>query len=141
MGAGHHYLVADRSIAYGIETSGTETRTVFSGPQPRYVHTNHCLNDAIAAQSIVAQGSTSHERFDLMTSAITSQIQSMDHVWKLLGSHEQHPRSICTHLASEESPHAMATCAGISMDLNRRELWMEEGCLHEREPQRFGFRK
>lgn len=34
-------------------------------------------------------------------------------------------------------PNAMATCAGLLMDLGRRELWARQGCLHDAAPERF----
>ena len=58
IGSGHHYLVADRQVAYGIETSGRQCKRIFtSALEPTnsevYLHTNHCLDADIEAVSSV----------------------------------------------------------------------------------------
>jgi isopenicillin-N N-acyltransferase-like protein len=60
-------------------------------------------------------------------------------LWARLGSHEGYPRSICTHLASAEHPHAMQTCAGVVMSLTERRIWGVAGCVHEGTPAELRF--
>ena len=58
-------------------------------------------------------------------------------LWARLGSHEGHPRGVCTHLATPKSPHAMLTCAGLLMNLRERRIWAAPGCIHGVTPDEF----
>jgi isopenicillin-N N-acyltransferase-like protein len=60
-------------------------------------------------------------------------------MWARLGSHDGYPRSICTHLATDESPHAMKTCAGLVMNLTERRIWAVAGCVHDGTPDEYPF--
>jgi isopenicillin-N N-acyltransferase-like protein len=145
MSSGHHYLVADRAHAFGVETSGVLKSMIFeaawaSRPDAVYVHTNHCLGEAVGAVSSIAPGSTTLERYAWLTRDLAERpLADARDLFARLGSHEGHPRSVCTHLASEVAPHAMATCAGVVMDLGAGRAWAAPGCIHGVEPTEFVF--
>ncbi|HEY8428707.1 MAG TPA: C45 family peptidase [Sandaracinaceae bacterium] len=141
MSSGHHYLIASAERAYGVETSGALKSVVFETrwEQPlAYVHTNHCLGAEVAAVSSISPVSTTRERYDWLTRSLEAEplADAMD-LWARLGSHDGHPRSVCTHLASEAEPHAMQTCAGILMDLSAKRVWAAPGCIHGVTPEPF----
>lgn len=143
MSSGHHYIVASAERAYGVETSGRRKSVVFesdwSGPES-YVHTNHCLGPEVAEVSSIAPTSTSLERYDWLRASIDRKpLESARDLWARLGSHEGHPRSVCTHLANEEDPHAMLTCGAVLMDLSAKRIWAAPGCIHGVEPSEFVF--
>lgn len=144
MSSGHHYLVASAERAYGVETSGVRKEVVFetvwTGEPRAYVHTNHCLGAHVAAVSSVAPTSTTRERYAWLEASIAARpIEGAMDLWARLGSHEGHPRSVCTHLASEEQPHAMLTCGAILMDLTGRRAWAARGCIHGVAPSELPF--
>ncbi len=143
MSSGHHYLFADASRVIGVETSGERKDVVLDAAasgEVSYIHTNHCLSEAIEAVSWVSEWSTTRERFAWLERSVAERsIQSRRDLWDRLGSHDGYPRSLCTHLASEERPHAMKTCGAVVMDPARRELWAHHGCVHEAEPTTYGF--
>lgn len=135
LGSGHHYLVADPDQAFAIETTGTRKKVIWQGDADHYVHTNHCLDQELAAASLVRDGSTSMERLLAMSSSLEGlQLEGAEDVWARLGSHEGYPRSICTHMNTLEDPHGTATCAGVLLDPARRLVWAAGGCLNGAEP-------
>ncbi len=136
LGSGHHYLVADASRAYGIETSGTRSEVWseadLTQPGRGFHHENHCLGTIVKEVSSVSPVSTTLERFAFLDRSIAERpIESGADLWSRLGSHEGYPRSVCTHLASTEHPHAMLTCAGLLLDLGRRVVHAHPGCIHD----------
>lgn len=130
IGSGHHYFVADRRAAFGIEASGTRRKQVFAGGAA-YCHTNHCLDGDVAARSKVPQASTTHDRMTwLETSLGRAPLADLTDAWRRLGSDEGWPRSVCTNMATPESPHGAATCGAIAMNLDTGELWAQQGFIH-----------
>ncbi len=140
VGSGHHYLVADPERAFGIETSGTHRKVIWSRTPPTYVHTNHCLDDEIAACSTVAPESSTHERYDRLSRALAENPprRALD-LWWQLASHEGYPRSVCSNLSTPERPHGSATCSAVLMNLSRREVYGLDGIIHGRAPVAFSF--
>ncbi len=144
MSSGHHYLVASGERAYGVETSGVIKHVAFEAEWPHgaasYVHTNHCLTDEVSAVSWVSETSTTRERYGWLTRSVAERpLEGAMDLFARLGSHDGYPRSVCTHLATDQSPHSMLTCAGIVMDLSARRLWAAPGCIHGIEPEGFAF--
>lgn len=138
LGSGHHYLVASSDRAFGIETSGKLRKVVFDTAADSYVHTNHCLDEEVAAASQVSPESTTRVRYDWLSRSIAERpVEDRDDLWRRLGSHDGYPRSICTHMASPAAPHAMLTCGALVMDLASRSLWAAPGCIHNARPQVF----
>ena len=145
MSSGHHYAIVDRERAYAIETSGRLKSVVFEArfadsPGATFVHTNHCLDEGVAAVSWVAEWSTSRDRYDWLCHSVGAHpVESRRDLWARLGTHEGYPRSVCTHLAGAENPHAMKTCGAIAMDPGRLEVWAHQGCIHGVEPTTYRF--
>jgi isopenicillin-N N-acyltransferase-like protein len=139
VGSGHHYLVADEERAFGVEATGTRKRVVFDGAGDTFLHTNHGLDPQVVAVEEASPLSTTRERYACLASGLAAAGPPRDteDLWQRLGSHEGHPRSVCTHLASAADPHAMETCAAIVMEPGRRQLWAAAGCIHGREPEDF----
>jgi isopenicillin-N N-acyltransferase-like protein len=144
LGSGHHYLVADSSVAVGIETSGRRSEVWRELDMARtgesFHHENHCLGQDVAQVSAISTVSTTLERFGLIEASIRARpIEGREDLWSRLGSHEGYPRSVCTHLATDAAPHAMQTCAGIVMNLTQRRIWAARGCIHDVAPAELHF--
>jgi isopenicillin-N N-acyltransferase like protein len=138
VGSGHHYLVCDRTDAFGIETSGTRKKVVFDGDRPVYFHTNHCLDPDLEAVTQIPAGSTTRERFaSLERSLAADALVDLDDAWRRLGSQEGWPKSICTNLATPENPHGSATCGAIAMNLDTGEVWAQGGFVTHVRAERF----
>ena len=115
-GSGHHYVVGDRESVFALESSGQTRKIISKGESLPYVHTNHCLDDEVAAHNLVPNGSTTYERQDIMVRlAKGDRIQNGDDAWKLLSNTEGFPRSISTNMTTPENQHGTATCAGLVM--------------------------
>jgi len=132
IGSGHHYFVADRHHAYALEASGTRRKRVFTGgTQKAYCHTNHCLDGDVAARSKVPATSTTHDRMQWLERDLArAPVADLGDAWRRLGSDDGWPRSICTNMATPESPHGAATCGAIAMNLDSGELWAQQGFIH-----------
>jgi len=131
VGSGHHYLVADRRDAFGIETSGVLRRLHYAGQPPVYLHTNHCLDGDVAAVSRVPPASTTHDRYVWLRRSLDAEpLRDLDDAWRRLGSTDGYPRSVCTNMATPANPHASATCGAIAMNLDSGEIRAQAGLIH-----------
>jgi isopenicillin-N N-acyltransferase-like protein len=129
IGSGHHYFVADRRDAFAIEVSGTRRKALPVGHS--YAHTNHCLDGDVAACSKVPPTSTTHDRMSWLERDLArAPIADLADAWRRLGSDEGWPRSVCTNMSTPESPHGAATCGAIAMNLDRGEVWAQQGFIH-----------
>ncbi len=138
IGSGHHYFVADRHEAYALEASGTRRRMVFAGQAPSYCHTNHCLDGDVAVRSKVPETSTTYDRMRWLEADLSrAPVRDLDDAWHRLGSEDGWPRSVCTNMATPESPHGTATCGAIAMNLETGELWAQQGLVHNVAPERW----
>lgn len=123
VGSGHHYIIADTDEVYGVETSGVMRKTIYRGESQPYFHTNHCLDDEVAALHQVSPTSTTHDRYRLMREHLDSlEEPGLEELWQVLGSKEEYPRSLFTNMATPENPAGMFTCARVMMDLGRRQM-------------------
>ncbi len=130
IGSGHHYFVADRTDAFAIEASGTRRKQVFAGG-PAYCHTNHCFDPDVEARSKVPATSTTWDRMKwLEADTKRAPVRDLADAWQRLGSEDGWPRSICTNMATPESPHGAATCGAIAMNLDSGEVWAQQGLVH-----------
>ena len=137
VGSGHHYMVADPGAAYGIETSGTLREVIFDAAAggDLYVHTNHCLDGAVAACSRVPSGSTTYARLERAKSdAERRPIAGVEDAFSRLGSEEGYPESVCTNMASAARPHAAATCGAVAIDVTERRMLACAGFPHHATP-------
>jgi isopenicillin-N N-acyltransferase-like protein len=130
IGSGHHYFVADRREAFGIETSGRLRRVIYRGERGRYCHTNHCLDATVAAVSSVPATSTTHDRLSWLDRSLDgAPVADLADVWRRLGSQEGWPRSVCTNMATPENPHGTATCGALAANLDTGEVWGQGGFI------------
>jgi isopenicillin-N N-acyltransferase like protein len=130
IGSGHHYFVADRQAAFAIEASGTRRKQVFAGGGA-YCHTNHSLDADVAARSKVPATSTTYDRMRWLEADLArAGVADLADAWRRLGSDDGWPRSVCTNMATPESPHGAATCGAIAMNLDTGELWAQQGFVH-----------
>lgn len=137
IGSGHHYFIAGRDGAWALEASGTRRKLVFQGGAS-YCHTNHCLDGDIAARSKVPPTSTTYDRMRWLEADLgRAPVKDLADAWKRLGSEDGYPRSICTNMATPESPHGAATCGAIAMNLDTGELWAQQGLIHNVTAEKF----
>jgi isopenicillin-N N-acyltransferase-like protein len=142
VGSGHHYFVADKKDAFGIETSGRMRKMVFASydrAAPKsYLHTNHCLDAEVAAATRVPAGSTTHQRLAWLERSVeAAAVVGMEDVWARLGSQDGWPASVCTNMATPEDPHGSATCGALAMNLDTGELWAQGGFVTNVAPEKF----
>lgn len=149
IGSGHHYFIAGPARgacdAYAIEASGRRRKLVFRRDPaiaheqaPSYCHTNHCFDADVAARSKIPPASTTFDRLSwLLADPARTAVRDLFGAWQVLGATDGWPRSICTNLATPESPHGAATCGAIAMDLSTGELWAQQGLIHNVAPERF----
>jgi isopenicillin-N N-acyltransferase-like protein len=137
IGSGHHYFVADRREAFAIEASGTRRKLVPTSTAA-YCHTNHSLDADVAARSKVPATSTTYDRMKWLEGDLArAPVADLDDAWRRLGSEEGWPRSICTNMATPESPHGAATCGAIAMNLDTGELYAQQGFIHNVAPEKW----
>ena len=130
IGSGHHYFIADRERAFALEASGTRRKHVFAGGAS-YLHTNHSLDADVAARSKVPSTSTTYDRMRWLEQDVArARVHDLADAWTRLGSEDGWPRSVCTNMATPESPHGAATCGAIAMNLDTGELWAQQGFIH-----------
>jgi isopenicillin-N N-acyltransferase-like protein len=142
IGSGHHYLVADAAVAFAIEASGTRRKIVYDAATAQrpeaYIHTNHSFDPDVAARSKVPVTSTTHDRMAWLVSSLgATPLADLDDAWRRLGSDDGWPRSICTNMATPESPHGAATCGAIAMNLDTGELYAQQGFIHNVAPEKW----
>ena len=139
-GAGRHFLLADRSLAYGVETTSGLRRVVFGGPGRRYGHTNHALAAELQDEILVSPDSSSRQRYDyLFDQTKNFPVRNAVDLWERMGSHDGMPGSICHHLPTDENPHTVVTCGGMLALMDQRKLWIAEGCLNGTQPTVYDF--
>lgn len=127
--SGHNYLVADAhegghfEISPGIfEQVGKLTRK-----DGFIFHTNHCLGALHQeVEDEVAANSTTFERFDIAKKHKTL-CQTPQDIINLLKSHENHPKSICSHFQSGTQDPS-ATCGAGVVDYLNKEVTLWRGC-------------
>ncbi len=144
IGSGHHYLVADQGAAFALEASGTRRKIVYDNTMAiaehpsTYVHTNHSLDPDVAARSKVPTTSTTYDRMKWLEADLArTPLADLDDAWRRLGSEDGWPRSICTNMATPESPHGAATCGAIAMNLDTGELYAQQGFIHNVAPEKW----
>jgi isopenicillin-N N-acyltransferase-like protein len=147
IGSGHHYFVADAGSAnvadaYALEASGTRRKLVYRHDCEHdhevagsYLHTNHCIDGDVAARSKVPDASTTYDRMRHLQAL--PRIANLDDAWRALGNEDGWPRSICTNMATPESPHGAATCGAIAMNLRSGEIWAQQGLVHNVAPEKW----
>lgn len=130
LSSGHHYMIADGRDFFGVETSGELKVLTQLGPKAAHLHTNHCFDPVLRGRENVSRQTTS---FDRLNSATTLYLQQrprdLEGLWRMIGSHDGYPRSICSHVDElRGDPSASRTCARLAMELWSGKLRVAPGC-------------
>jgi len=135
--SGNHYMIADGAAFHGVETTGELCVLTQLGPKAAHIHTNHCFDPVLRSREQLARGSASHHRLDSATTLYLQQRpRDVDGLWRMLGSHDGHPRSICSHLDLERGDLAAPrTCARVAFDLWSGCMRVAAGCSADDRPQ------
>ena len=114
IGSGRHYILADRTDVFGIETSGTKKKLVHDGGRAPYFHTNHCIDAEMSGTCRILPGSTTKQRYDTMAALVAKGAPATrDDVFDAL-----HAVGLKQNPAN---PHDVATCGALVMDLGARD--------------------
>ncbi len=137
LSSGHHYMIADNSSFFGIETTGQRKMLTQTGAKAVHMHTNHCFDPVLRQHEKISPVSTTFRRLEL-----ASTLYAQDHprtperLWAFLGSHEGYPRSICSHVDDASGdPSASRTCGAMVMSCRSGEIYACSGCVHRPPPQ------
>jgi isopenicillin-N N-acyltransferase-like protein len=114
IGSGRHYIVADDTDVFGIETSGTQKKVIRAGGMTPYFHTNHCIDDAMKATNKILPGSTTLQRYETCAQMVASQAPSSSR--ELFDAFERVGLRMAPH-----DPHSVSTCGALVMDLTHRD--------------------
>jgi len=136
LSSGHHYMIADRTDFYGVETSGKLKMTTQTGPKAVHIHTNHCFDPKLRTREKISPVSTTFRRLELASTLYAQQHpRSATEIWTFLGSHEGYPKSICSHVDDEGGdPSASRTCGAMLMVCNTGQVYACRGCVHRPPP-------
>lgn len=128
--SGHNYLITDQQKAAHWEVTPTLSRQVSSTDmnlRDVIYHTNHCLDlDIKKTEHELAVTSTSHNRFNIIEKN-KSKLNNFEDLVNMLKSHEEHPKSICSHFESG-SQDPSATCGGGVFDTQSGDVKLWRGC-------------
>ncbi len=134
--SGHNYMIGDGYDYFGIECSGELKVVTQLGARAAHLHTNHCFDPVLRARERVPLSTTSFARLDMATTLYAQQRpRDLAGLWEILGSHEGHPRGICTHSDDEHSdPGASRTCGRIAMQPLHGRMRAAAGCSRDDRP-------
>ncbi|EQC44185.1 acyl-CoA--6-aminopenicillanic acid acyltransferase [Bacteriovorax sp. Seq25_V] len=128
--SGHNYLISDKSQGEHWEITPSVKGLVSKASlndKKTIFHTNHCLNkDVIAIEDSASISSTTHARFEICNK-YENQINDVTSMEAFLKSHENHPKSICSHYNSGVQDPSM-TCGGAVFDSATMKLKLWKGC-------------
>ncbi|MHB2020894.1 MAG: C45 family autoproteolytic acyltransferase/hydrolase, partial [Candidatus Xenobia bacterium] len=132
--SGHNYLLGDRHRCSNWETSGKLKKLTYMNSGPGiFFHTNHYLDDTMrGCEGPIPVQSTTQDRYRAMEQqmrTLPEQVSGND-VVSWLSSHEGHPRSVCSHMGTDD-PDASKTCGGVVCSLTQGSVTAWRGCLHE----------
>lgn len=130
LGSGHHYMIADGREFYGVECSGKLAVLTQQGARAAHLHTNHCFDPVLRQRERVSPRSSTFDRLNMATTLYAQhRPTTVEALWDLLGSHDGHPRSICSHLSDDEDDSfASATCGRVLMQPLDGAMRVARGC-------------
>jgi isopenicillin-N N-acyltransferase-like protein len=143
LSSGHHYMMADRDTFHGVETSGKIKVQTQHGANTAHVHTNHCFDPVLRKYERVAPISTTFKRMEIATTLYAQlQPETADEVWGFLSSHDNYPRSLCSHVDDASGdPSASRTCGLIVMNLAGGRVLAVRGCAHQNDRVELGVER
>ena len=128
--SGHNYLIADKTSGEHWEITpsikGLASKASIEDKNVIF-HTNHCLNTEV--KNIEDQNSissTTHARFDICQKHYL-EIKDENSMEAFLKSHENHPKSICSHFNSGAQDPSM-TCGGAVFNFKTLQFKIWKGC-------------
>ena len=120
IGSGRHYIFADETDAFAMETSGTKKKAVWEhragGGRGSWIHTNHCVDDEMKPTARILPTSTTLKRYDTL--------KALDDT----GRGPTTPKGLFDDFGkvsmafNPDSPDDTATCGALVMDLRRKEI-------------------
>lgn len=128
--SGHNYLISSVGQSEHWEIAPSAKAMVGKTNDSSFgktFHTNHCLGDELKLiEQKTAQSSTTFNRYSLLEKKI-GQCETYEDLINLLGDHDGHPKSICSHFASGAQDPSM-TCGGGVYDHLTKRLFFWRGC-------------
>lgn len=114
LGSGHHYMVADKDAAFGIETSGTKKKVIQQGADRTHLHTNHCLDDEMVATAEFSPTSTTQKRYSTIEAHLASETapSTAPELFEVFGA--------VSATRNNDDGNAVATCGTFIADLGAR---------------------
>ncbi len=125
--SGHCYLIAsvEGGEFWEVMPGLAERVSALPGGENGYlIHTNHCLGQqARRRETVLAQTSTTHIRFELMQKKIAG-VRDLSAMYNLMNDHENYPKSICSNFQTNSQDPSI-TCGGAVGDLStgRVKMW------------------
>lgn len=138
LGGGRNFMLADGREFFGLECSAQLQVLTQVGASAAHLHTNHCFDPVLRRRERVPRSSTTFRRMELATTLYVQQRpRDAEGLWALLGSHDGHPRSLCSHVgeASGEADTSR-TCGAMVMGLVGGAVLVGAGCAGENLPRR-----
>jgi len=129
--SGHNYLISDSTSGQHYEISPTAKECVSqvkaSQTQAFVFHTNHCLGQRNKeVEENTSLSSTTFDRYTLLEKNL-SKVENAYQLLGLLTSHENYPKSICSHFQSGVLDPS-STCGGGAYDYQSKTLFTWRGC-------------
>ena len=119
IGSGRHYIFADDTEAFAVETSGTKKKLVWekssSAGSSSWFHTNHCVDEEMKATARILPTSTTLARF------ATLQAKSDGPQMPKTPAEMYAAFADVSMAFSPTSPDDTATCGAVVMDIRRRQ--------------------
>jgi isopenicillin-N N-acyltransferase-like protein len=135
LSSGHHYMIADGTDFFGVETSGRHKVQTQRGALAAHLHTNHCFDPVLRGCEAVPRYSTTFHRLNLATTVYAQQRpRDAAGIWDLLHTHDDGPGSLCAHEPPDGDPHGAVTCAVMVMRLEDRSVRVVAGCDRRSSP-------
>ncbi|MCP4502515.1 MAG: hypothetical protein GY822_21400 [Deltaproteobacteria bacterium] len=127
IGSGHHYVVADEHELFGLTTSGQKKKLLMEGHNGVHLHTNHVVDDEMAATCRVPEGSSSFWRRDKLEALKAGAMPSSSKA--IYDSFDDVSMAL-----SVEDPHKSSTCGAVLMNLRTKEMWACKGLPKDSAP-------
>lgn len=130
--SGHNYLISSHNKGAMWEVSPKASEKVCNidlekSAENYMYHTNHCLGpENKAVEQTISTNSTTHDRYEIIKKQITK-TSNFHEAKNLLHSHDNYPKSICSHYESNAQDPS-TTCGGGLYDFKEQSLYFWRGC-------------
>lgn len=131
--SGHNYIISSCEGGEMLEITPThfdKVGALLKDQVGSIFHTNHCLGSEIKKlEDTKSMSSTTHARWNLL-SKNTHNVKDLNDLFDLFTSHEEYPKSICSHFENGAQDPSF-TCGGGASDLTSGVHIFWRGCPHE----------